>query len=356
MYRDLIINLALLISFLSISGQFFKDKPMNYSINTKLLGGIISGVLGSTLMFFAIQLTETTIMDLRNFAIIISSLYGGLISGLVAGVILAINRVLFFGISVSSITAVVTLILLPLICGLIAKMRISPLLKFIYMNVSNILVFTIAVSFLISDKHKLINAILYYGIISLLGGGILYFITEYISRSNANYRLLKESARKDFLTGLNNVREFDMIWNTHVRNARERKERLSLLLIDIDHFKKINDTYGHLAGDEVLKELGHVLTIATRSFDTVSRNGGEEFSVILPDCPNQQAIEIANRIRKTVESHEFCISSKETIKITISIGLATFPETIKDTEKMIGIADDCLYKAKHLGRNQVCSN
>ncbi|WP_246938715.1 GGDEF domain-containing protein [Bacillus pinisoli] len=241
-------------------------------------------------------------------------------SGAIASIVIGSARVLIFGVNISSLTALVVLLVLTVISFYISKKNITTFRKFIYINGSNIVIVFLALFFLVKDPHKLSIVLTYYRAIAILGGFIIYYISDYVVRSNENFRILKDSAERDFLTGLNNVRQFDSIWNTHVTNAKERKERLSILLIDIDHFKNINDTYGHPVGDLVLKELGNVLKQTTRSFDTVSRNGGEEFSVILPDCPNKQAVEIAERIRIAVAKHEFEISSTEKINITVSIG------------------------------------
>lgn len=353
MYRDLIINLSIIISFLFISGQTFKHKPMYGSITNKIIGGLIAGVLGLTLMSFSIQVTDTTMMDLRTFAIILAIIYGSIISGIIAGGMIVFGRMLLFGVNISSIAAVCIVISLVIVCALISKSNCPIFRKFLYMNISNIVIVSLAFIYLINDTTLLFQALAYYGVISLFSGFVIYYLCDYIVRSNENFRQLKESAQIDFLTGLNNVRQFDATWNKLVMNAKEKNEKLSLLLIDIDHFKKINDTYGHLIGDIVLKELGGILINSSRSFDIVSRNGGEEFSVILPDCSNQQALEIGEKLRNTVEKHDFFISKTEKINITISIGIATFPETIKDTDKMLETADKCLYKAKHSGRNKV---
>ncbi|UFT98430.1 GGDEF domain-containing protein [Radiobacillus kanasensis] len=353
MYRDLIVNLALIISFLFVSGQIFKHKPLYSSNKQKIVGGFIAGSLGIVLMMFSIHITDHTIMDLRNFAIIVVMMSGGIVSGMITGVMLSLGRVLIYGVNLSSITAICTFILLVLACWGISKTGIKPLYKFMYMNGCNIAIVFSAYIFLINDHQTLISAMVHYGTISLLGGFVIYSLCDFISRSNEQFRMLKESATKDFLTGLSNVREFDTIWNQRILDAKQKEERLSLVLIDIDHFKKINDTYGHPVGDIVLQELGKVLRDSTRSFDTVSRNGGEEFSVILPDCPSHQAVEIAEKIRRTVEQHDFYISKMEKIHITVSIGVATYPEPIQDTENLIKIADDSLYQAKQSGRNKV---
>ncbi|WP_246938736.1 GGDEF domain-containing protein [Bacillus pinisoli] len=328
---------------------------MNTTYKGQFLGGVLFGLLGITLIFFSIKVTDTTIMDLRNFAVIIAILYGGWVSGVTAGIMIIIARIFINGVNISSITAVITIILLVMVCSYISRLNITIVKKFIYSIASNIIIVFSAFTFLVKDTEKLMTVLTYYGAISLFGGVIMFYISEYVARSNENYRFLKESAERDFLTGLNNVRQFDAIWNTHVQNAIDREERLSILLIDIDHFKHINDTYGHPVGDIVLKELGKVLIQSTRSFDTVSRNGGEEFSIILPDCPNSQARDIAERVRKAVEKHTFNVSSSQSITITVSIGVATYPDTDRDINSLIEQADEYLYKAKRTGRNKVCS-
>jgi diguanylate cyclase len=158
----------------------------------------------------------------------------------------------------------------------------------------------------------------------------------------------------DGLTGLNNFRQFDEIFNNLVNDLSTRIQNLSLLYIDIDYFKKINDTYGHYEGDFVLKELGIILKNYTRSYDTVSRNGGEEFTVLLPDCNLNRAIEIAERIRKSVEENEFTLTSGEVTKLTISIGVSSYRDTTNDPFLLIEDADKALYRAKKSGRNKVC--
>ena len=161
---------------------------------------------------------------------------------------------------------------------------------------------------------------------------------------------------KDFLTGLNNVRKFDSLFNNAIENAKEKKENLSLLMIDIDFFKRVNDTYGHAEGDVVLQELGKILSKNSRSFDVVSRNGGEEFTVLLLGCPKDNAIQIAERIRATVENHSFVLTTGLEISITVSIGVSSYPELTEEVEKLVEKSDIALYAAKRTGRNKVCSD
>ena len=127
-----------------------------------------------------------------------------------------------------------------------------------------------------------------------------------------------------------------------------------MLFIDIDFFKKVNDIYGHLNGDRVLKEVGQILIKLSRDTDIVARKGREEFTVLLMDCGVSKALKVAERIRKTIEENIFISEQNEEIRITISIGVSSFPDTIADEEKLTEQADIALYRAKRSGRNKVC--
>ncbi|WP_235864071.1 GGDEF domain-containing protein [Sutcliffiella halmapala] len=321
-----------------------------------LVDGIAGGVLGNMLMYFSIQLTDETILDLRYLPVMLTMLFIGVFPGFISTLLIIVGRFMI-GSNISSIAALILMISLFLGFYLIVKKMDSSkgiIKKSLTMiGLANI-EFTFMLFILVHNKELLFVLIPIFWVISTIGGLISIYVYHYLKRSHTLLKKYEKQSSTDFLTGLNNVRQFDDVWNQLVVRAKEKNERLSLLLLDIDFFKKVNDKYGHPVGDIILKELGEVLLNSTRSFDTVSRNGGEEFSVILPDCPNHQAIEIAERIRRAVEKHPFPISQQDHINITVSIGVATFPETIKNTEQIIKYADECLYKAKRMGRNQVC--
>ena len=129
-----------------------------------------------------------------------------------------------------------------------------------------------------------------------------------------------------------------------------------MLLVDLDHFKLINDTYGHLAGDDVLFAVATLLQRAVRSVDTVARYGGEEFVIVLPETGKQGAISFAERIRDKLASHRFTVAGRQDIRVTASIGVATYPATgLESVEDLFRAADSALYRAKGSGRNLVCS-
>jgi diguanylate cyclase (GGDEF)-like protein len=123
-------------------------------------------------------------------------------------------------------------------------------------------------------------------------------------------------------------------------------------MFDIDHFKHVNDTYGHLAGDHVLKHLASVIKSRIRREDIMARYGGEEFAIILPEIENSNAIRFAEKIRQIVEQTTFIFEDTE-IPVTISIGVSTVPEDVHSPEDFVRLADDNLYDAKRSGRNCV---
>jgi len=161
----------------------------------------------------------------------------------------------------------------------------------------------------------------------------------------------EERASIDFLTKLANRASFDRALSDMVSDFRERNYPFSLLMVDIDDFKKVNDTYGHQAGDKVLKEIAREIRSTLRARDVVARYGGEEFAVLLPGTTFGQAIRIAERLRKNIEKMSV-IHNDEAIPVTVSIGVATARKGIDETS-IVEIADKALYLAKRSGKNQV---
>ena len=169
------------------------------------------------------------------------------------------------------------------------------------------------------------------------------------------FERVEQLAIKDSLTGLYLRRYFlDRVGEEINRHLRH-KNQLSFLMIDLDHFKQYNDTFGHMAGDIVLKKLGEFLTDFFKNPGyLVCRFGGEEFSVLLTDCPKSKAMEMAQTIRKKIEEQTILLRREKT-RITISIGVASFPKDAQFKEELIHHADQALYQAKVGGRNRVCA-
>jgi len=176
-----------------------------------------------------------------------------------------------------------------------------------------------------------------------------------VALANASsVRRLEELATTDGLTGCLNKRAFMDEMDKRIRSAERFGRKLSLLVTDIDHFKRVNDTYGHATGDVVIKELGAVLRRVKRETDVVARFGGEEFCVLCEETDTEGALLLAERIREELGAAAFK-TEIGTVKVTCSLGVATFPRDAKGQGTLFETADKALYAAKHAGRNRVCS-
>lgn len=185
------------------------------------------------------------------------------------------------------------------------------------------------------------------GCIVILAGVILSSAKQSSQKTN----ILQSMATTDVLTGLLNRRYFDRRIIEEIARANRHKSNLSLALFDIDHFKQINDTYGHTVGDKILKELGEIILINTRESDIAARYGGEEFALILPETTQIEASELLERLRQLVENHTF-FKDDIPIAVTISVGIAQCHPDYS-TEDFIEQSDSALYRAKGTGRNRV---
>lgn len=165
---------------------------------------------------------------------------------------------------------------------------------------------------------------------------------------------LSQQATHDPLTGLHNRRFLFETADRELNRAARRNQRLGLLMMDLDHFKSFNDEHGHDVGDFILSEFGRLLRIITRGEDVSYRYGGEEFVVLIPEADDKAVLEVAERIRTKVREHNFLFKNQTYGPITISIGVAIFPENGDAVELLIKHADNALYNAKKTGRDRVC--
>jgi diguanylate cyclase (GGDEF)-like protein len=156
----------------------------------------------------------------------------------------------------------------------------------------------------------------------------------------------------DGLTQISNKRYFLEFLEREMGRAHRYNRSLSLVMFDIDHFKSINDTNGHLAGDYVLRELAAVIKSRVRKEECFARYGGEEFAYVIPEAGGENTRKLAEKLRKLVEDHHFVFEGKD-IKVTISIGVADLTSDMTEPLQFIKVADQRLYQAKRLGRNRV---
>lgn len=192
---------------------------------------------------------------------------------------------------------------------------------------------------------------LYFVILGTLVGVLFGIYPQIISGLLSRIQILSVT---DYLTGIYNRRYlFDKLAEELNRSSRYQR-KLSLLMLDIDHFKNYNDNHGHQQGDYLLKELAQLLTRSIRQPDFVARYGGEEFVVVAPETDKEQGVKLAEKIKIAIEEYPFKMKeSQPNGRITVSVGVVEFPEGGSNADELVGKADVALYLAKDMGRNKV---
>ena len=166
-------------------------------------------------------------------------------------------------------------------------------------------------------------------------------------------RRAEELSVTDDLTHLYNSRYLDQSLRREVKRATRSSRPLSLLFIDLDGFKSVNDVHGHQAGSRALVEAGHVIRGSARETDVVARFGGDEFSLILPDTGSDGAVAVGERVRERIAAHAFLSSESLDIRLTVSVGVATLPDVAKSADELVKAADKAMYRVKGSGKNGV---
>lgn len=356
MLVDLFVNGCIVFSLVFL---YMRLRWVSYSKRTLpsisiLLDGIMGGVMGIILMYFSIQVTENGIVDMRHIPILLMILYIGKIPAFISGTIIIFGRFLF-GVNEASISAMQNIMVLligySLIDHFFGKKESNLVKNSLYIFYSNIAFTLFALK--IQEDDILIPLLVAYWIISTLGSCASIFLFNYIRKSERLFKTYELDSTKDFLTGLNNTREFQKKWVEMVNHKEKNDGFFSLLILDIDFFKKINDTYGHATGDTVLIEIGKIMESCVTNKGYVYRKGGEEFAILLPKYEKEKAYEVANLILQKIEEYEFSLDNHINFSVTISIGLISYPDEETHVNDLIEKADKLLYKAKVKGRNQV---
>ncbi len=185
---------------------------------------------------------------------------------------------------------------------------------------------------------------------------LIVFVLIFVIMQYHNMRKNHELAIRDPLSNLYNRRFIVDYLDKSLLNIGKKHGQLSLMLIDVDEFKIINDQYGHVKGDEVIKTIANIGLETFRGEDVMSRIGGDEFLCILPRVSEPQLVNIAQRLLKNIAAHVFKTEQDDVFSVSVSIGVSTIHEAGLTVEELLNKADKALYKAKALGKNQVCSS
>jgi len=352
--RELLVDVFILVACLSLGSMLARDRITTVNFKNGIILGALCGALGCLLMIYGVRVAPNLLVDFRSIPIIIMGIHSTFSSVMLTSFIIGVFRIVFLGWSFPAVASLIIALLMGFTCALIGKTKLKQNNKWILSTIATCMISSLGFAVVIQDRSILRNVISAH----LVGMAIIsittYLLNNYIHKTNERYYFLKDSSSTDFLTGLRNARYFDEALNDTIARAKDRSENISVLFIDIDYFKNINDTYGHMNGDIVLRELGDILLKQSRSNDIVTRNGGEDFVLLLKNCGLLEATNVAERIRTVTEQHRFYTRNKDVIRITLSIGVSCYPETTKSEEKLIEQADIALYAAKQNGRNRVC--
>lgn len=218
------------------------------------------------------------------------------------------------------------------------------------MTLSIALIYLLLVAYLFSSHYIWVDIV--YPVLVIFITFTLMYVIKYIMKSR-DFEYTYKLATTDGLTGLHNHRFFQERMANNIERCKRYGNHFSLVLIDIDFFKKFNDNYGHQAGDAVLKQVAETLKRSVRASDLVARYGGEEMAIVLDNADIEEALIIANKICKTVASKRFRLTEDLEVGVTITLGVSTYPQHGESSTEMIEFADKCLYRGKENGRNQV---
>lgn len=351
MVRDLFINFCMLVTMATLGAAAASAQPDR---PTTLMGRLrmwaIAVCAGLLLMQFPITLPGNVYVAFHTVPPALGGLYGGPGVGLLVALPLAAARALTGG--PGSLPGALNMLVVGLLAGLLqtgGRGFSRPLQSLI---ARALLIHGLAnlSLLLVPDFGLALFPSLWAPVSIIYAGGLITAVLVIRTRfeSQQHLRTVTDLSLTDALTGLPNQRSF-----RQAVSALNQRGGNFLLLLDLDHFKRVNDQYGHLMGDQVLKETAAVLREAVRQSDVVSRYGGEEFAILLRSCAPMEAIEAANRIRQAVAEHEVA-GAAESVRITISGGLVPLKGSA-DLQERFDQADRLLYEAKAAGRNRVIS-
>jgi len=348
-------NFCILITAIVFVLHYLRIRSLQQSdrLSFRIFMGFAAGVVAMILLKSSVVVDPLNhiVLDFRYVPVFLVSIYGGWIPTMISTVIIAVYRLILNDITAVSIWMALATLLIGIAYSIILRIDKPNINRYVLAMVAHSSIM-ISVSFLITKDSNIRFFTLWTHLLSMyLGSYLGWRYIEYGIMEIKIHNQFKNEASKDFLTNLFNRRRFQDELNMNLQRCLRKGEPMSLMMLDIDCFKYVNDSFGHAIGDDVLREFAKILVRTCRVYDGIYRVGGEEFAIILQDCTPAQAIEIAERIRMNVEKHEYHLVDKK-VKVTTSIGITSYRAGM-DSHQMSTLADEALYKAKNAGRNKV---
>lgn len=342
-----------ILSMIAIAFGTFERLPLS-TLWRSILEGVLFGIGAIAAMLAPAQLADGVLVDLRSIIVGLGAAFAGW-PGAIVSLMLAGSFRLWLG-GPTAIAGAFGIVYAAAI-GVVWAKHIrrpgrTPAAQFVLFGLmlSAHVVFLYAVPTLKADEVT--ELWLFFGVACMLAtvtlGTLMCRERHFLLRE----RTLRQDSATDALTGLLNRRAFDQIMDQRMAEEVLGRRSFSLLIVDADHFKAVNDTYGHKVGDEVLKSLANALTASLRQEDVAARLGGEEFGVILRTANHDEAARVAERIRARI-ADEAIEANGRSIRVTVSIGVATSSDCEASAKVLFEAADQALYRAKQSGRNRI---
>lgn len=351
----LLANLGIFFILVTLLTKLFH---INVLLKSKSKSQVIYSVffiaLAIIVMQFPISTTLGNRIDLRSVAVFAAGIFGGPIPGLIVGSAAGLYRYFLSGAGAE--IGLASCLLAGVITGIYSKIYIrdrltqfNPIQTMIPVSIAVLL--HIQVIRLFDGDPSLWNYRLWNFFFQFLGTLILTIILQNALKVAEKTITLERDLVTDKVTNIYNIKFLDTYLNRSLIEAEESRKKLSVAFLDLDHFKSINDNYGHQTGDEVLFKVAQKIKNSIRPTDIVGRYGGDEFLIILSDCDTAEAQSIGRRIMDNINMLQHC--ELHDLQLSVSMGIATYPVHGNNSELLLKRADNALYAAKNSGRNKL---
>ena len=353
-FYDVLNNITLLMSAFYLIGKMSPDPITTESKrSTRILYGIFLSMISILLMQLTIEPAPGILVDLRHIPVIVAAYFVGPLPTFIVTATIVIYR---FSINTNFAAYAACVFILCIAFGtsyIVKKMPVYSKRTFMTVTLYATGVHTLILAIVLWDTGVLVETLAVVLPASFISCWLTLLVSRDIRLTKQTVQSLHRRTQLDFLTGLHNFHAFTNYLTDVKQSSILQEKTVTLLMIDIDYFKKVNDTYGHEAGDDVLRQFARRLKDGVGNVGYLSRNGGEEFSVLFEHSTLQEVETLAEQLRERIETMPFIVQGHEPLPVTASFGLASFKETTSHIDDLVSHADAALYHSKQHGRNQV---